>query len=39
MISKTFRIGAMKSEAAAKRKLVILGIVNLVFLVGCGAAR
>ena len=26
----------MKSEAAAKRKLVILGIVNLVFLVGCG---
>ena len=26
----------MKSQAAAKRKLVILGIVNLVFLVGCG---
>ena len=26
----------MKSEAAAKRKLVILEIVNLVFLVGCG---
>ncbi len=26
----------MKSEAAAKRKLVILGIVNLAFLVGCG---
>ncbi len=27
---------SMKSEAAAKRKLVIFGIVNLVFLVGCG---
>ncbi|MGB9511829.1 MAG: beta-propeller fold lactonase family protein [Candidatus Acidiferrum sp.] len=26
----------MKSEAAAKRQLVILGTVNLVFLVGCG---
>src|SRR5271155_393698 len=26
----------MKSKAVAKRKLVILGIVNLVFLVGCG---
>ncbi|MGB9434320.1 MAG: IPT/TIG domain-containing protein, partial [Candidatus Acidiferrum sp.] len=26
----------MKSEAAAKRKLVIFGIVNLVFLAGCG---
>jgi YVTN family beta-propeller protein len=26
----------MKCEAGAKRKLVILGIVNLVFLVGCG---
>jgi 6-phosphogluconolactonase (cycloisomerase 2 family) len=26
----------MKSEAAAKRKLVILGIVNLVLLAGCG---
>jgi YVTN family beta-propeller protein len=29
----------MKSEAVAKRKLVILGMVNLVFLVGCGGGN
>ena len=29
----------MKCEAAAKRKLAILGIVNLVFLVGCGGGN
>jgi hypothetical protein len=29
----------MKCEAAAKRKLVILGIVSLVFLVGCGGGN
>jgi YVTN family beta-propeller protein len=29
----------MKSAGAAKRRLVILGIVNLVFLVGCGGGN
>ncbi|MGC2765533.1 MAG: beta-propeller fold lactonase family protein [Candidatus Acidiferrum sp.] len=29
----------MKSEAVAKRRLVILGIVNLAFLVGCGGGN
>jgi 6-phosphogluconolactonase len=32
----SFRSGAMKGEAAARRQLVIVGIVSLVFLAGCG---